>query len=151
MRLPRLVVSTPDRESEQRPDEGAGMSAPSRHSPEVVSQFDRLEVAVREVMARTKCDWKAAVRRVLGTSENPNDPDRMNAADDKRKRKRFRNAFAQHKMVKAVYVGPEEELSGNAILRRGPGTDVLAQFDDLKLSRSHGWHQFEIDDFELLP
>lgn len=151
VRLPGLVVSPSDRQSEQRSDEGAGVPPSARHSPEVVSQFDRLEVAVREVMARTKCDWKAAVRRVLGTSENGNDPERMNAADAKRKRRRFRNAFATRGVVAAVYVGPEAGLRGTALLRRGPGTDVLAQFDDLTLSPSHGWRPFEIHDFELLP
>lgn len=90
MRLPRLVVSTPDRESEQRPDEGVGMPSSPRHSPEVVSQFDRLEAAVREVMTRTKCDWKAAVRRVLGTSANLSDLDRVAAAEAKRARRRQR-------------------------------------------------------------
>ena len=53
-------------------------------------RLDQLEKAVREVMERTKCDWKAAVRRVMGTSANPSDPERMNAADDKRARRRQR-------------------------------------------------------------
>lgn len=90
VRLPGMVVSPPDRESEQRSDEGAGVPPSARHSPEVVSQFDRLEVAVREVMARTKCDWKAAVRRVLGTSANLSDAERVAAAEAKRERRRRR-------------------------------------------------------------
>ena len=90
VRLPGMVVSPPDRQSEQRSDEGAGVPPSARHSPEVVSQFDRLEVAVREVMARTKCDWKAAVRRVLGTADFRGTPERFEAAIAKRARRRQR-------------------------------------------------------------
>lgn len=54
-------------------------------------------------------------------------------------------------MKQGTYIGTDERLKDcRALIRKSPSlSKLLAQFDDLELSESHGWHEFDQKDFDV--
>ena len=52
-------------------------------------------------------------------------------------------------MLVGIYIGSIKFLVGKRALLEPRGDKYFAQFDDLSSFYSHGWHEFNLIDFEL--
>ena len=50
-------------------------------------------------------------------------------------------------MKKVIYMGDNEKLQGETALSQETDSKFTVQFDNLSLSESHGWHEYNKKDF----